>query len=181
MSTVSAAVSRCSAPASRSRGDDAERGLVGWVWSGIDATVADIDGVPTAVEAAAAPLFATHPLGATRIDHVVVATDSLARTCGAIADTTGAALKRVREVGALRQGFHRVGGLVVEVVERAGLPPGPATLWGFVLVVDDLDAARELLGDDVLGEPRDAVQPGRRIATVRDAVGLGVPVALMTD
>jgi hypothetical protein len=32
----------------------------------------------------------------------------------------------------------------------------------------------------LLGDIRDAVQPGRRIATVRREAGLGVPVALMT-
>jgi hypothetical protein len=31
-----------------------------------------------------------------------------------------------------------------------------------------------------LGEVHDAVQPGRRIATVRREAGLGVPVALIT-
>jgi hypothetical protein len=49
-----------------------------------------------------------------------------------------------------------------------------------VLIVDDLDAAHELLGDDRISAPKDAVQPGRRIATVRAEVGLGLPVALMT-
>jgi hypothetical protein len=29
--------------------------------------------------------------------------------------------------------------------------------------------------------PKDAVQPGRRIATVSSEVGLGLPVALMTS
>ena len=114
------------------------------------------------------------------VDHVVVATEPLARTCGAIADATGAALKQVREVGALRQGFHRVGGLVVEVVEQRRPPGRTGHLWGCVLS-SRTSMPPELLGDDALGEPRDAVQPGRRIATVRDAVGLGVPVALMTD
>ena len=48
--------------------------------------------------------------GAIGLDHVVVTTDSLERTCGAIADATGAPLRRVREVGEIRQGFHRLGG-----------------------------------------------------------------------
>ena len=37
------------------------------------------------------------------------------------------------------------------------------------------------IGDDRIGAPRDAVQPGRRIATIGEGAGLGVPVALMTD
>jgi hypothetical protein len=47
------------------------------------------------------------------------------------------------------------------------------------LVVDDLDAAARLLGDR-LGRIKEAVQPGRRIATVRQAAGIGVPLALMS-
>ena len=107
-------------------------------------------------------MFADHPLGAIGVDHVVVATDSLERTCGAIADATGAPLRRVREVGEMRQGFHRLGGLIVEVVERAGLAEGPASFWGLVICVEDLDAACARLGGELIGEPRDAVQPGRR-------------------
>jgi hypothetical protein len=37
------------------------------------------------------------------------------------------------------------------------------------------------LGPDVLSPPKPAVQKNRLIATVRGAVGLGVPVALMSD
>lgn len=158
-------------------------GLRRLVMSGIGSEFTNVDGVPIEVRESSPPMFAAHPLGATHIDHVVVVTDSLARTCGAIADVTGAPLKRVREAGRIRQGFHRVGGaggLVVEVVERAGLPPGSAALWGFVLVVADLDAAASSLGPDTISEPRDAVQPGRRIATFRPGAGLGVPLALMS-
>lgn len=160
-----------------------ELGLQRLVFSDIDAQVTDIDGVSVEVRQPAAPLFADHALGVSHIDHVVIITDSLARTCGAIADITGSPLKRMREVGEIRQGFHRVGGsggLIVEVVERAGLPEGSTSLWGFVLVVDDIDAACAALGPDVISDPRSAVQPGRSIATVRTEVGLGVPLALMS-
>ena len=113
---------------------------------------------------------------------MVVSTADLERTSGEIAMATGCELKRIREVGTMRQGFHRIGrgGLIVELVERPDLPAGPATFWGLVLIVDDLDAAHELLGADRISAPKDAVQPGRRIATVRSEVGLGLPVALMT-
>jgi len=47
------------------------------------------------------------------------------------------------------------------------------------LVVTDLEAAAAAMGE-LLGDIRDAVQPGRRIATVRRDAGLGVPVAFMT-
>jgi hypothetical protein len=87
-----------------------DHGLVGWEWSGLDPAVTDIDGVPTLVAPPAAPLHAEHPLGATRVDHVVVATDSLARTCGAIADATGAPLKGLREAGPMRPSATRTSG-----------------------------------------------------------------------
>ena len=112
------------------------------------------------------------------IDHVVVVTDSLERTCDAVTQVTGHPLKRVRETADVRQGFHRLGpgGVIVEVVERAGVTA--TSLWGFVLTVPDLDA---VVSDvDRVGAPKNAVQPGRRIATVRSGAGLGVPVALMS-
>jgi hypothetical protein len=159
-------------------------GIVGWALSGARDTIetADIDGLATEVVAPATPVYADHPLGASGLDHVVVSTADLERTSGAIAAATVCELKRIREVGTMRQGFHRIGrgGLIVELVERPDLPAGPATFWGLVLIVDDLDAAQELLGADRISAPKDAVQPGRRIATVRAEVGLGMPVALMT-
>lgn len=188
----------------------AEPGITGWALSGVVAC-GDVDGLATEIVEEQTPRFARHELGAVALDHVVVATDSLERTSGALADATGEPLKRVREAGDLVQGFHRIGrgGLIVEIVERAGLPVSercertpttrapaspaatgfggaapdvwnvPAAFWGLVLVVDDLGAAVDRLGSDVVGPAKAAVQPGRRIATVRSNAGLGVPVALM--
>src|SRR5262245_43662484 len=116
------------------------------VMSGADPQLTDVDGITVEVRPTAPPLFAAHPLGAQSIDHLVVVTDSLARTSGAIAEATGAEVRRIREAGEVRQGFHRLGGLIVEVVEHAGLPPGPASVWGLTLVVDDLDGACSRLG-----------------------------------
>jgi hypothetical protein len=158
----------------------ARSGVRRLVMSGIDPQLTQVDGITVEVRPAQPPLFADHPLSARSIDHVVIATDSLARTSAAIADATGAEVRRIRESAEIRQGFHRLGGLIVEVVERAGLPPGPASIWGLALVVDDLDAACARLGADSIDEPRDAVQPGRRIATLSPAAGVGIPVALMT-
>ena len=58
-------------------------------------------------------------------------------------------------------------GLELRRVRDAGTPEHPLRQGFF------------RLGDD-LGAPRDAVQPGRRIATVRESAGLGVPVAFMS-
>jgi hypothetical protein len=42
-----------------------------------------------------------------------------------------------------------------------------------------MEQTAEALGD-LLGRPRDAVQPGRRIATLRAEAGLGPAIAFMT-
>jgi hypothetical protein len=55
---------------------------------------------------------------------------------------------------------------------------GP-TMWGVTVSVADLDACGRELGP-LLGAPRDAVQPGRRIATVRPEAGLPIALAFMT-
>jgi len=156
-------------------------GIVGWALSGVEDT-SDIDGLSTDVVESMGTVYAEHLLVATGLDHVVVSTHDLERTSAAIASATGCELKRIRELGTMRQGFHRIGrgGLIVELVERPDLPEGPAVFWGLVLIVDDLDAAYDLIGPDRISAPKDAVQPGRRIATIRADVGLGLPVALMT-
>ncbi len=54
-----------------------------------------------------------------------------------------------------------------------------ARLWGISFLVADMDATAAFLGD-LLGTPRDAVQPGRRIATLRREAGLGPAIAFMS-
>lgn len=156
-------------------------GIAGWALSGV-ADTNEIDGLFTDVVVPTPPVYTEHALRASGLDHVVVSTADLERTSEAIASATGCELKRIREIGTMRQGFHRIGrgGLIVELVERPDLPTGPASFWGLVLIVDDLDAACDLIGADRISPPKDAVQPGRRIATIRAEVGLGLPVALMT-
>jgi len=51
-------------------------------------------------------------------------------------------------------------------------------LWGLVIAVDDIDATSELLGD-LLGRVKSAVQPHRRIATLKKEAELGVAVAFL--
>ena len=118
------------------------------------------------------------------VDHVVVLADDVATTCAVIARDSGAQLRRMKQGDRGAQGFHRWGSVILEVVERRlvdpDAPPGASSYWGFVLTVENLDEAIAHLGPDVLGAARPAVQPERRIATVRRAANLGVPLALMT-
>ena len=155
-------------------------GIHGWTLAGVED--AALDGLATRVVHAPPPQAGEveHPNGATRIDHVVVRTPSLDRTVAAL-DDAGLALRRTRDAGGgMRQGFVWVGDTILELVEAPdGDPAAPASFWGLVVVVDDLDRAASVAGD-ALGDVRDAVQPGRRIATVREGAGVGLPLALMT-
>ncbi len=141
-----------------------------------------IDGLPVAAPAHGDVPGGPHPNGAIRIDHLVVFTPDLERTTGSL-EEAGIERRRVREAetgdGPLRQGFFRLGEVILEVVEHARVEPGPARFWGITFTVADLDASAQLFGDR-LGSIRDAVQPGRRIATVRREAGLGLPVALIS-
>ena len=55
----------------------------------------------------------------------------------------------------------------------------PARLWGLALVAPDIDGSVGTLAPHA-GAVRDAVQPGRRIVTLKRSAGLAVPVALMS-
>ncbi|MFN8018994.1 MAG: hypothetical protein U0P45_12850 [Acidimicrobiales bacterium] len=135
------------------------------------------------------PGQAIHPNGVTSIDHVVVLTPDLERTIEACA-AAGLELKRIRETTSygspMRQAFFRLGPTILEVVSGdvgSGVPAAeaPATWFGLAVNAGDLDEAKALLGD-ALGEPKVAVQEGRRIATFRHkALGLSVAVAAMDD
>ncbi len=154
-------------------------GLRAWTLAG-GGGPPSLDGLPTRWAAAASePPGAPdpHPNGAVSLDHVVVLTAELDRTTGAFA-RAGAEVRRIREPpeAPARQAFLRLGEVIAEVVETGEDPP---RFWGLVAVVADLDAAAARLGG-ALGAIRPAVQPGRRIATVRREAGLGVALALMT-
>ena len=87
--------------------------------------------------------------------------------------------RHTRDAGdGLRQAFFVLGPCLLELGGPAPVEDAPR-LWGMTLVVDDIDAAAARLGD-LLGQVKDAVQPGRRIATVRREAGLGAPIALIT-
>jgi hypothetical protein len=128
--------------------------------------------------------FAPHPNAATGIDHFVVVTPDFDRTTAAL-EVAGMPLKRIRQVGepddaaGFRQGFRRLGPAILELVEAKQMPAGPARFWGVTLIAGDLDALEERLGG-LLRPAKDAVQPGRRIATLDRAAGLRTNVAFMS-
>jgi catechol 2,3-dioxygenase-like lactoylglutathione lyase family enzyme len=146
----------------------------------LDCQAGAIDGARVHNAEPATPAAASsHQLGATAIDHVVLMTSDLDRTCAAVTNAIGVPLRRVREAGPVRQGFFRLGQVILEVVESAQHQSSAAEWWGLVINVTDLAAACERLGN-IVGPARNAVQPGRMIASVRDEAGLGLPLALMS-
>lgn len=161
-------------------------GILGWALRGLPAGFgrSDVDGIPTTNAQEDAPAPATHPNGVTAIDHVVLMSPDLDRTVGALA-TLGVAPRRHRdaEIGGrpIRQIFFRFGDVVIEVVgspDTAGT--GPATLWGITYVVADIDATAAFLGQHTT-PVKPAVQPGRRITTLRHRdVGMSVRTAMIS-
>jgi Glyoxalase-like domain len=163
------------------------RGIVSW--SVRDAGSLELDGVRTsASEEAPPPNGGTQPNGVVSIDHVVVITPDLDRTVAALREA-GFDLRRLREGptpgGSPRQAFFRMGEVILELVAApegtkiASDPSGPARLWGISFLVEELDRTAAALGE-LLGAPRQAVQPGRRIATLRRDAGLGPAIAFMS-
>jgi hypothetical protein len=176
-------------------GADAGRGIVGWSLRGVDST--ELDGLPTIlseVPTTDAPTTRTrapkHANGVTAIDHLVAMSPDLDRSVRVL-QAAGLSLRRIREqptpAGAPRQAFFRLGKVILELVQepdevvamRADGADGPARFWGLALLSNDLERTCWQLGERC-GEIRPAVQPGRRIATLRRSAGLAVPVALMS-
>lgn len=159
-------------------------GIVGWSLRGVPADLNDVDGVPTQVctEPAAEP--AVHPNGVVTIDHLVLLSPDLARTVAALGGL-GVEPRRERdgELGGqtVRQVFFPFGDVILEVVGSPGTTSqGPSTMWGLTYVVADLDSTETYFGDGI-SAPKDAVQPGRRIATLRHRqFDLSVRTALIT-
>jgi len=168
-------------------GRDGGKRILGWsLRDAPPARLADgtLDGLPTTASDAPPVEPGKHPNGSLYIDHVVLLTPDLARTTEALAaigltprgerdsDTYGAPMRQV---------FFRLGEVILELIGQPGTAgEGDPGFFGLAITVADLDAAGALLGEH-LGQSKDAVQDGRRIATLRHReVGMSVATALMT-
>ncbi|HEX4977707.1 MAG TPA: hypothetical protein VFV40_07565 [Nocardioides sp.] len=147
-----------------------------------------VDGIATSVVPAGVegptPAAPEHPNRVVAFDHVVLRSPDVDRTTEALGGL-GLDLRRTRVLGegadAFQQRFFRLGEVILELVGPA-VPAGegPCRIWGYALVTEDIDASAAVLGDRC-SPPKDAVQPGRRIATVRTRdLGIGPTIALMT-
>ena len=150
-------------------GPDAGRGIVSWSLG----TVAD-----------RTPASA-HPNGTVSIDHLVLTTPDPERTIATL-EAQGMVHRRTRLPDnydqPMRQDFFRMGEVILELIGPREPDPDradePDRLYGLAFTVEDLDATAAYLGDR-LGAPKVAVQPGRRIATLRRGVA-SCPIAFMS-
>jgi hypothetical protein len=167
-------------------GRDGGKGILGWSLRDAPAArLADgrLDGLPTTTSTAEPVVPATHPNGATQIDHLVLLSPDLARTTAAL-ESIGLRALRERETDSygapMRQIFFRLGEVVLELVGGKEAGHGDAGFFGAAVTVADLDAAATLLGP-CLGAVKEAVQDDRRIATLRHRdLGMSVATAFMS-
>ncbi len=167
----------------RMKGSDGDRGVLNVA---IDGVTVSIDGLAISPPI---PRFNPRitPLHANlvaAIDHIVVMSPDVDRTIQALA-AAGLELRRTRrfevEGSTNRQAFFWLGDVILEVAGAdAAHGPGPAQWWGLAFTCPDLDASHESLGGR-LDNPREAVQPGRRIAGLRTGdVDISVPIVFMS-
>ncbi len=160
----------------------AGRKISGWALADVPDGV-EVDGLPTVAAPSPPVAAASHANGTVALDHLVVMSPDPDRTIKALA-ARGVEPRRRRHTDQygppFTQTFFRLGRPILELigpVEPAGSEP--ARFYGIAFTVDDLDGTAALLGDR-LGRVKDAVQPGRRIATLRREAGAGIPLAFMS-
>jgi catechol 2,3-dioxygenase-like lactoylglutathione lyase family enzyme len=155
-------------------------GITDWTLRGFSEAATDIDGIPTAASSAEESGSGAHANGVTRIDHVVLMTPDLPRTTAAL-NELGLDVRRERDAGKFRQAFLKLGDVILEVVGPQEPGPGASHLWGLTFCVDDIDETAAFLGDRI-GRVKDAVQPGRRITTLRGReIGITPAIAFMSE
>jgi len=167
----------------RIRGAKGDRGILSLA---IDGVTESIDGLTVSppIPRFHQRITPIHPNFVTHIDHVVAMSPDMDRTVQALSDA-GLGLRRTRlyEAGGTtnRQAFFWLGDVILELAgadDAHGVEP--AQWWGLAFTSPDLDASHETLGG-LLGEPKDAVQPGRRIAGLRtNDIGISVPIVFMS-
>jgi hypothetical protein len=175
----------------RLAGPDAGKRIVSWVLRDIPASTPSIDGLPTEATDEPAPASAGphHDNGVEFIDHLVILSPDVDRTIAAL-NAVGIETRRTRKIDAeqygfeARQTFFRMGEVILELIgpnePMDDAAERPAGFFGLAYTVSDLDATAALLSDHI-GNVKDAVQPGRRITTLRHKnLGMSVATAFMS-
>jgi len=154
-------------------GRDGDRKRIqSWSLRDIPDSTDTIDGLPTTSSNAPMPDPVPHTNGVELIDHLVILSPDVDRTITAL-NACGIETSRTRKIDAeqygfeARQTFFRLGEVILELI-GADQPQGdgPAGFFGLAYTVSDIDALPSLYGEN-LGNIKDAVQPGRRIVTLR--------------
>ncbi|HUP87644.1 MAG TPA: hypothetical protein VM143_18470 [Acidimicrobiales bacterium] len=158
-------------------------GIRDWSVRGLDPSVDAIDGLPLGLAVAPARPTPDHPNGVVALDHVVLLTPNLGRTIESF-ESVGIELRRVRDTGTdaepRQQAFFKVGGVILEVVgPKAPSGDGPLRFFGLAWTVAEAAHTSAFFGDR-LKPFKDAVQPGRQIATLTSSAGSTVPHAFMS-
>lgn len=160
------------------------KGIRAWSLRGTEAEAVDgltLDPPPPGGECSPGGV---HPNGVVGLDHVVLLTPDLDRTIAAF-EGIGLQLRRTREASTygtpMKQAFFRLGPVILEIVGPLEGPAGdgPPRFYGLAFTVEDLDATAAFFGDR-LRPAKDAVQEGRRIATLDKAAGSTVAMAFMS-
>jgi hypothetical protein len=168
-------------------GRDGDRKRIqSWSLRGVPAGTTSIDGLATTPSDEPMPSPVTHANGAELIDHVVIMSPDVDRTVAAL-NKAGLDTLRTRHVDPeqygfeARQTFFRLGEVILELIgpnEPQG--DGPAAFFGLAYTVTDIDALPAFYGEH-LGRVKAAVQPGRRITTLRHKeLGMSVATAFMS-
>lgn len=160
---------------------------ISWTFDGLSSDSDDLDGIATMQRPN--PYDASevsNSNGVVHLDHVVMMSPSLPRTVPTL-EAAGFEVRRRRDIPQGRQQVFLWAGLsIIELVgvldadENLSVEEHPSSLWGLAMSTSDIDTAAETLGD-LVGGIKDAVQTGRRIATVRTSeLGITPTIALLT-
>ena len=160
-----------------------QRGVVAWEFEGLEAD-SSVDGLRSLARREPEAVEVIHPNCVSLIDHVVLMSPDIERTVDAL-QASGFEPKRRRILDKAtpprQQVFFWAGPTILELVGPLEAESAkPCTIWGLALVSRDLDASKDQLGD-LLSYPKEAVQTGRRIATLRTRdLDISLTLALMS-
>lgn len=152
-------------------------------WTLVGDGEGDVDGIPTTWSDEGVDAAGTHPNGIFEIDHVVLTTPDIGRTVATL-EGFGIMAKRQRETGTygapMVQTFFRLGQPILELIgPKDPMGEQPARFFGLAFTSEDLELTGKVIGD-ALHTAKDAVQPGRRIATLDKSAGSTIGIAIMS-
>jgi hypothetical protein len=152
-------------------------------WTLVGEGPEEVDGIPTTWATAGNEATGAHPNGVFEIDHVVLTSPDLHRTVRAL-ESVGVRAKRERETGTygspMLQVFFRLGQPILELIgPKEPMGDKPARFFGLAFTSEDLALTAKLVGP-ALHAAKDAVQPGRQIATLDKSAGSTIGIAIMS-